>query len=171
MRRFVLIVSFNLLSSTLHSATLFPMRHLLSHPLIAKHGAKFLRFAVCGGLGACIDFGILRFAVHTLLWPEKYALIASTGLAMIFVFFANRFFTFRASGKNAGGQALKFFLVYLFAAVLNYCLSLGLIFVGVQYLLAKAIAIGCIMFFNYFCLNQFVFRVLGTGADDEIITA
>lgn len=147
------------------------MRHLFSHPLIQKHGAKFLRFAVCGGLGACIDFGVLRFAVHTLGWPEKYALIASTGLAMIFVFFANRLFTFRATHGSAHGQAFKFFLVYLFAAILNYCLSLGLIFVGVQYLLAKAIAIGCIMFFNYFCLNQFVFRVLGANAEDEIVTA
>ncbi len=147
------------------------MRRFLHHSLIQKHGAKFLRFAVCGGLGACIDFGILRFSVHTLLWPEEYALIASTGFAMIFVFFANRFFTFKATSGHAGGQALKFFLVYLFAAVLNYCLSLGLIFIGVQYLLAKAIAIGCIMFLNYFCLNRFVFSVLGAQADDEIITA
>ena len=147
------------------------MQRLFRHPLIQKHGAKFLRFAVCGGLGACIDFGILRFSVHTLLWPEKYALIASTGLAMIFVFFANRFFTFQATSGHAGGQAFKFFFVYLFAAILNYCLSLGLIFIGVQYLLAKAIAIGCIMFFNYFCLNRFVFGMLGTRADDEIIVA
>jgi putative flippase GtrA len=130
---------------------------LLSHPLVEKHGAKFFRFAVCGGLGACIDFGTLWFMVHQLHWQEKYAFIISTGLAMIFVFLSNRFFTFKST-DDARGQAAKFFLVYLFAAFLNYCLSIGFFTLGVHYILSKAFAIVIIMFFNYFCLNRFVFK-------------
>ena len=79
---------------------------------------------------------------------------------MLFVFTANRSFTFRVQGSGAGSQALKFFLVYLVSAFLNYVLSLTLIVVGVHYLLAKGIAIGTMMILNYFFLHTFVFRVL-----------
>ena len=135
------------------------MKAILHHPFVQKHGSKFLRFAVCGGLGACIDFGTLDTLVRFASWPEKYALIVSTGLSMLFVFTSNRLFTFRVRGSGAGHQALKFFLVYLVSAVLNYIFSLSLILVGVHYLLAKAIAIGTMMIVNYFFLNAFVFRV------------
>lgn len=133
------------------------IKRVLSHPLVQKHGSKFMRFAVCGGLGACIDFGSLWFMVNTLGWPEKYAFIVSTGLAMIFVFISNRFFTFKST-DDARGQAIKFFMVYFFAAALNYGLSLSFFLLGVHYILSKALAIGIIMFFNYFCLNRFVFK-------------
>lgn len=136
------------------------MKAILQHPLFQKHGMKFFRFGVCGGLGACIDFGVLDALVRFGHWHEKYALIVSTGLAMIFVFTANRFFTFRVQGKGAGQQALKFFLVYLCSAILNYLLSLGFIALGVHYLLAKAIAIGTMMILNYVLLHRFVFRAL-----------
>jgi putative flippase GtrA len=139
---------------------------IFGHPLWQKHGNKFLRFAVCGGFGACIDFGTLTILVHFLKWPEKYALLVSTGLAMIFVFFANRFFTFKAAG-NTGNQAAKFLAVYAIAAFLNYTLSLTFIYLGVHYLLAKALAISFIMFFNYFSLNGFVFKQ--KSVSDEII--
>lgn len=144
------------------------MKRLLKHPLVAKHGEKFFRFAVCGGLGACIDFGTLHLLIKEAAWPEKYALIVSTGLAMIFVFIANRFFTFKAQGKDAGQQAVKFFMVYLVAAGFNYTLSLTLIWLGVHYIIAKAGAIGIVMFFNYFFLNSFVFK---KAEKDEVIAA
>ena len=55
-------------------------------------------------------------------------------------------------------EAVKFLLVYGVAGATNYALSLFLIWLGVQYLLAKALAIGIIMFFNYGMLQGFVFR-------------
>lgn len=145
------------------------MEIIFGHPLWQKHGSKFLRFVVCGGVGACIDFGTLTLLVHFLQWPEKYALLVSTGLAMIFVFFANRLFTFKAVG-NTGNQAAKFLIVYAIAAILNYTLSLTFIYLGIHYLVSKALAIGCIMFFNYFSLNGFVFKQM-PGVSDEVLTA
>lgn len=134
-----------------------------------KYGSSFLRFAVCGGLGAVIDFSTLHALVAYARWSEEYALIVSTGLAMIFVFFSNRFFTFGVRGSGASGQAAKFFLVYMVAAGMNYTLSLGLVYAGMFYLLAKGIAIGTIMFFNFFMLRGFVFKkALMT---DEVIAA
>ncbi len=144
------------------------MLRIFHHSLAQKHGSKFLRFVVCGGCGACIDFGMLYLLVHFVAWPEKYALIVSTGLAMVFVFFANRFFTFKAVG-NAGNQAAKFLAVYLVAAFLNYTLSLTFIYFGVHYLIAKALAIGVIMFFNYFSLNGFVFKQTSVVSEEVLI--
>lgn len=145
------------------------MKVIFGHPLWQKHGLKFFRFAVCGGLGACVDFGSLYIFVHILGIPEKYAFVGSTGLAMIFVFFANRFFTFRASGST-GNQAIRFLAVYLVAGFLNYVLSLTFFTIGIHYMLSKALAIGFIMFFNYFFLNGFVFRQK-TPVSDEVIVA
>lgn len=145
------------------------MKAVLRHPFVKSHGAKFMRFIVCGGLGACVDFGLLHLLVAYVGWQEEYALIVSTGCAMVFVFFANRFFTFRARGANAGKQVVRFLMVYLFAASLNYILSLTFIYLGVHYLLSKALAIGLMMFFNYFSLNGFVFKQ--AKVSEEILVA
>lgn len=141
---------------------------IFGHPLWLKHGNKFLRFAVCGGLGACIDFGTLTLLVHFMKWPEKYALLVSTGLAMIFVFFANRLFTFKAAG-NAGNQAAKFLAVYFLAALLNYGFSMTFIYLGIHYIVSKAMAISVIMFFNYFSLNGFVFKQKAAVLDEVLV--
>lgn len=129
-----------------------------------------MKFVVCGGLGAVIDFSTLHILVAYAGWPERYALIVSTGLAMTFVFFSNRLFTFRVRGKGVKTQAAKFFSVYMVAASLNYALSIGLIYMGLHYLLAKALAIGTLMFFNFFLLRGFVFRVAHIP-EDEVIAA
>lgn len=146
------------------------MQVIFRHPLWKKHGMKFLRFAVCGGFGACIDFGTLHVLVGIQGWEEKYALLVSTGFAMVFVFIANRFFTFRVKGGKASTQLAKFLSVYLIAAALNYCFSLFFIWIGLHYFIAKALAIGMVMFFNYFSLNGYVFKQREPAAE-EVFTA
>lgn len=126
-------------------------------PDLAMHVGQALKFGLCGGGGAMIDFGVLHLLVRYALWPEKYALLVSGSFALLFVFLTNRFFTFRGRGSDPRRAAAKFLVVYLTAAFLNYWISLGLIWAGVHYLLAKAIAIGIIMCFNYVLLHSFVF--------------
>lgn len=145
------------------------MEAILGHPLVKKHGSKFVRFLVCGGLGACIDFGSLNLLIHE-HWQAKYALLVSKGSSLIFVFVSNRYFTFRENGGDAKGQAVRFFMVYLSAATLNYALSLGLITAGIPVNLANALAIGLLMFFNFFFLNSFVFKKM-KNLPDEIVVA
>lgn len=135
------------------------MIRLLHHPFVARHFKKFLRFAVCGGLGACIDFGVLALLTRTLLWAPEMALIVSTGCAFLFVFLSNKYFTFRdaAHGKSSV-QALKFLVVYLLSALSNYALSVLLYRSGLMVEVAKALAIGIMMFVNYAFLRSFVFK-------------
>jgi putative flippase GtrA len=136
--------------------------------MVRKHGPSFLRFAVCGGLGACVDFGTLHIMIAYVGWREEYALLVSTFFALCFVFVANRFFTFRVRGGGYRDQVPKFLMVYLTAAGLNYVIALSLIYVGFHYLIAKAVAIGAIMFFNYFLLRGFVFRKALIPSDEVI---
>ena len=127
-------------------------------PHLAAHAPQAFKFGLCGGGGALIDFGVLHLLVAYAHWPEQYALLISGGLALLFVFLGNKYFTFRAREAATGRSAIKFFFVYSTAAFLNYCLSLGLIWIGIHYLIAKALAIGIIMCFNYVLLHSFVFR-------------
>jgi putative flippase GtrA len=135
------------------------MKRVLQHPLVMRHWSKFLRFAVCGGLGACIDFGTLLSLTRIAGWHPRYALFVSGVVSLVFVFLANKYFTFRETDdKRHGTQAGKFLLVYAMSALFNYILSLGFISVGAADFVAKALAIGIMMFVNYAFLHGFVFR-------------
>ncbi len=144
------------------------MRATIVHRLVRTHGAKFIRFLVSGGLGACVDFGSLQFFVAVMGLTPKYALLGSSTLSLVFVFVANRFFTFRSHGGPAGKQLVRFFVVYLTAATLNYVLSLTFITLGFHYIIAKALAIGLLMFFNFFFLNSYVFKT-DSALVDEVL--
>ena len=145
------------------------MKFIFDHPLVRKHGPKFVRFLICGGFGACIDFGSLYFLTHFAHWQPKYALLVCKGLALAFVFVSNRFFTFRGHGGDAKTQAARFFAVYLSAATLNYTLSLTLTTIGIPIMIANALAIGTLMLFNFFFLNFFVFKKGETFSEEVVI--
>lgn len=77
---------------------------------------KPLRFILVGITNTAIDFGLL-FALRALGMPLIPANMISTGVALIFSFFANRSFTFGAVGggrRAAVPQAVKFLAITLF---------------------------------------------------------
>lgn len=80
--------------------------------LIQKHADK-LRFALIGGLNTLLDFALLFLFTHLGL-PVIIANLFSTSVAFIFSFFANRSFTFKATGGNAKRQFILFLVVTLF---------------------------------------------------------
>ncbi len=134
------------------------MRTLLHHPFVRTHFPKFWRFAVCGGIGSLIDLGSLHLFVSAFEVSQYIAPIYSTLLSVTFVFLANRFFTFREAEKKYGSQALKFAFVYGVAIIMNIALTNTFIWVGIHYLLAKVLAIGVGVFWNYFMSHGFVFK-------------
>lgn len=139
------------------------MRRLLVHPFARRHGPQFLKFAVCGGIGAVIDFGSLAILVEFLGVPPQAALFFSSLFAMVFVFLANKFFTFRNHDRQVGGQAAKFLIVYGLALLFNASLSNLFLWLGAHYALAKALAVGVVMFWNYALSHGFIFRSAQRG--------
>lgn len=73
---------------------------------------KPLRFVLVGLINTAIDFGLL-FGLRALELPIVPANMISTSVALAFSFFANRSFTFAASGSPVW-QAVKFLAVTLF---------------------------------------------------------
>lgn len=80
-------------------------------PLLKKHETK-VRFLLVGGTNTVLDFALL-FLFTGLGLNKVVANIASTGIAFIFSFFANRKFTFKDSSKNVRRQFTVFALVTL----------------------------------------------------------
>lgn len=79
--------------------------------LLKQHAEKF-RFALVGGFNTALDFGLLFLFVN--LGVDKIiANYLSTSVSFIFSFFANKTFTFRASG-DARREFFTFVIVTLF---------------------------------------------------------
>jgi len=134
------------------------MKRLLDHPFARTHAPQFLKFALCGGLGAFIDLGTLTLQVEYFGVEPHLAFIVSTLCAVSFVFMANKHFTFRNHEVNYAHQAFKFALVYGAAVLFNISISSGLLWLGVHYLLSKMLAIGTVAVWNYALSHGFVFR-------------
>ena len=116
-----------------------------------------MKFIVAGLSGASIDFGVSGFLVEVFGVHPSVAYIPSGLAAVTFVFIFNKFVTFRSHG-HAADQTLRFIVVYSIAFALNYLVALGLFWLGIHYMLAKAIAIGLIAFLNYVLSHGFIFR-------------
>lgn len=129
-----------------------------AHPFLRKHLSQGLKFAVCGSIGACIDLGSLTVFVEVFGLNPNRAFVFSTFLAVIFVFLANKHFTFQNHERAYGRQALKFALVYGASFVFNISLSSLFYWWGLYYLLAKVLAIGTVSLWNYSLSHGFVFK-------------
>ena len=133
--------------------------------VIANNSGKLLRFALVGGINTAIDIGLL-FGLTALGVPKLTANTVSTGLAFIFSFFANKSYTFRAQG-NVRRQLVLFVVVTLAGLwglqnAVIFCISPILTSVihteSLVLLLAKIIATGASLVWNYYLYDRVVFR-------------
>ncbi len=122
---------------------------------------------MCGGTGFVLDLSSLALLVESLHVDPRIAVILSSCVGAGFVFLANKFFTFK-NREPAGRQFLRFALVYGLSIVLNALLSNALLWMGVQYLLAKIIAIGFGTIWNYLFSHAFIFRKI-VGKDEIVL--
>lgn len=130
----------------------------LSQERIRRHISQAWKFGVTGGIGATVDLGSLTIFVEYFGMSRYLAPVYSTALAITVVFLGNKFFTFRNRSKAYGSQVLKFAFVYSIAIVSNLCITWVLIHAGVHYLIARCVAIGIGMIWNYSMSHTFVFR-------------
>ena len=130
-----------------------------------KHSQK-LRFGAIGVINTALDFGLLFLLSHFGM-PVVLANYFSTGTALIFSFFANRSYTFKAHGSKLHRQLILFFIVTLFGLwvlqpiILTYTqgvfahsgLNAGLIL-----LIGKLLASVVTLVWNYVFYSRLVFK-------------
>ncbi len=130
-----------------------PLRRL-SQRAIVRQG---LRFAMAGGVATIVHFAVLIAAVEL---GRTGPVLASTiaycvGISVSYTL--NRRFTFGAD-KPVRETFGKYVALYLVAIALNAGIVWVLVHFGVWYLLAQAIAIGLILFWNFLGARYLVFR-------------
>jgi len=133
--------------------------------LLKKHAEK-VRFAIVGGANTAIDFGIL-FLLTFMGVDKIVANYFSTGIALIFSFFANKSFTFKDTSGNAKKQFVLF-LIITFAGL--WILQPLIIWLSTSALqpyipndainlfIAKLIATIASLIWNYLLYSRLVFK-------------
>lgn len=133
--------------------------------LLKKHAEK-IRFAIVGGANTALDF-ILLFLFTFLGIDKIIANYLSTGVALIFSFFANKTFTF----KHKEGNTKKQFILFLVITLAGLWIIQPLIIWGsitwlapyitneaINLFVAKLIATVASLIWNYVLYSRIVFK-------------
>ena len=123
--------------------------------------ARFLKFAVVGGMGVVVNMGLFWVLNRAFDVDVRLAEIAAIVISIFTNFLLNNFWTW----ADHRGQAPffvrlgRYYLAASIAAVLNYGLfELFWAVFGLQHLVANGAAIGCSMLLNFVVQSRWTFR-------------
>jgi putative flippase GtrA len=117
-------------------------------------------FLFVGFIGFCVNMAVLTFA----LWEGvdyRIAIISGIVASTVLLFVLDRHFVFsHASHRAVTPQLIGFLIVCFLGGVLNYLVSIFLLFLfpGLMVQLAELVGIIVGATFNYFCLCYMVFK-------------
>lgn len=145
--------------------SLAPQRLREAHPEVRR----FIKFAVVGLVGAMVDFGVLNLLVFKFGVPEEYANLVSVTCAIFSNFTWNRLWTFPESQEHAvHTQFGQFAIVNLIGLAINQAVFLStdhyvfepllLPHKTIPLNLAKACAIGVVLFWNFGANRVWTYR-------------
>jgi putative flippase GtrA len=131
-----------------------------------KEFERFLKFAVVGIIGMAVDFTVLNVLHKAAGLPVLVANIFSFSVAVLSNFTWNRLWTFPESRQRPLlGQLGQFALVNVVGLAINEVVLFGVLqaikgFIGDpwNYNLAKAFAIGVVLFWNFFVNRLWTYR-------------
>ena len=127
---------------------------------------RFIKFAIVGVTGMVVDLSILTFSREVLGVPLSVAVLLGFCFAVVSNFTWNRLWTFPESRSlPLGRQLVQFTIVNVIGLGINELVVLGLhpVFSAVlpdpgAYLVAKVIAIGIVLFWNFFANRLWTYR-------------
>ena len=133
-----------------------------------KEFTRFVKFAVVGGIGAVIDVSVLNLMHKVFGWPLLWANTLSVSVAILSNFTWNRLWTFPESRSRRKREQLpQFVLVNVIGLGINNVIVVGLdallshlIADPWDYNLAKFIAIGVVLFWNFGANRLWTYRGL-----------
>lgn len=127
---------------------------------------RFLKFAAVGAFGMVVDLTVLTIAREWLGLSLPLSVFLGFTVAVISNFTWNRLWTFPESRQRPiGSQMFQFIVVNVIGLGINEVVVLGLhpIFALVlpdppAYIAAKIIAIGIVLFWNYFINRKWTYK-------------
>jgi len=133
----------------------------------ASWGTEFVKFALVGFSGTIVDFG--AYTALTRIAHVYYLLATAISVLMAICsnFVLNKYWTFR---KGRSGNTATEYTKFLLVSIANYFLNIGITYFIVEHTsasrlfgssadyFAKAVAIGLVLFSNYFANKFWTFR-------------
>jgi putative flippase GtrA len=146
----------------------FPATILTLYTDNRKEFMRFVKFAIVGAIGAVIDFAVLNLMHGAFGWPLLGANTLSVSVAILSNFTWNRLWTYPESRSRRKREQLpQFALINLIGLGINNLIVVGLTAVFTNYIpdpwdynLAKAIAIGVVLFWNFGANRLWTYRGL-----------
>lgn len=136
-----------------------------NHPLIATRPKvkQFMKFGMVGALNTLLDYGLYTIFVTFLDIHYLVANVLSFSVAVTNSFALNRKWTFRQQGTNWRHEGLKYLAVYCTGLAIGE----GFLFILVDRwhlheLIAKALVVAAVLFWNYVGIRFWAFRQLPT---------
>ncbi len=133
-----------------------------------KEFTRFVKFGIVGLIGAVIDISILNLMYKLVGWPLLWANTLSVSVAILSNFTWNRLWTFPESrSRRKREQLVQFTIVNVIGLGINNVIVVGLdallshlIADPWDYNLAKFIAIGVVLFWNFGANRLWTYRGL-----------
>lgn len=146
---------------------------VVNNPEQRKEVKRFIKFGIVGAIGAIVDFGVLNALIFIAGWVSPggkiLANIISTSIAIISNFTWNRLWTYPESRERKKRvQLVQFTIVNLVGLIINtgiFSMTDHLLYsqffppnIAIQ--LAKATAIGIVLFWNFGANRLWTYRGL-----------
>ena len=116
----------------------------------------FVRFLAVGVLSVMVDTGALVLLREVVGLPLALATTLAFALTLVINFSLNMGFVFAVTGRLAG-RLVRYGILVVVNYVLTLLLVLGIAGLGVNYVLAKLIAVACCALVNFFAYRHWVF--------------
>jgi putative flippase GtrA len=121
---------------------------------------QLVRFGIVGGSGFVVNLVVYALCVHELSIPYQVAAVGAWLVAVLNNFVLNRHWTFDASAGQARFQAIRFFVVSLFAFLFGLALLTLLVESGgMAKVPAQAVSVAASMPLNFLGNKLWSFRV------------
>ena len=121
---------------------------------------QFIKFCLVGTANTVIDYAVYLFLSRVIGLYFLYANITAILIAMIFSFIFNKYWTFQNQEKQIKKQSFKFVIVNIIYFFLNNSIVFSLVnYLRVHDILAKIIATGLGLFWNFFASRYWTFRI------------
>lgn len=128
------------------------------------NSGRLLQFASVGLIGTAMDFAVLYLLVESGDTALEVAKLVSAETAIVVMFIANEYWTFSEMGRAGYRPLLRRLLISNLVravglVVATVVLSLLVRYLGIPYLVANVVGIGCGFFVNFFAESCFTWQV------------